>query len=216
MSDPSADGLPDRMNPATPLARGLVQRRTLAQGLAWTAPVAVLGASAPLAAASIPPGLQGWVTVRKSCRSNQSSITGEIDGTGTPKYPNGIYGLYVLNTNSTTTVSNASITFFLPTSFGTPTWSLVGSYQGWSTPVVNSTPSCPNGCPTGATAYVMYYADTWGWTQGTNYTIANGVPNFTANSTTGTSFCTNGLSITAVRCVTVNGSQICFQRSVSI
>lgn len=187
--------------------------------MAWAAP-AIVGVSAlPAFAASAPPGLQGWVTVRKNCAyysPTQTQILVTIDGQGT-RYPNGIYGLYVHNVTSPTSITAASITFYLPNAIGDATWTREGNDQGWSTPALVSSDQ------SGYKAYVTTYTGTWTSYPASGgrpaYTIATGVPRFEGSALIPRSngYCgPDGLTVRAKRCVTVNGNNICFSRSVNL
>lgn len=184
--------------------------------MAWAAP-AIVGVSAlPAFAASAPPGLQGWVIVRKDCSYNPTRISVTIDGTG-PRYPGGQYGLYVHNTTPSTSLTAASITFYLPDAIGNATWTRVGADQNWSTPVL---------VPSDRSDYKAYettYTGTWTYHPASGsrpaYTIATGVPHFVGSALFPSSngYCSrDGLTLWAKRCVTVNTSEICFPRSVNL
>lgn len=192
-----------------------LNRRSVAVGALWTAPVIAFGAFAPAIAASPVPGLNGWVLVRKNC-SNASSIQLTINGNGDgTRYPVGQgYGLYVLNTTANSTVTGARITFYYPSDLGTLTWSAGSGTAGWSVPTIDG--SAP--AKSSFTAYTTTYSDSTGWTFNTgtpNYTIATGVPVFSASSSQ-TSYCSSSVTVWARRSVIVDGQTLTFERSVTI
>ena len=195
MSEPSA-----RPGSETPR----LTRRTLARTAAWTTPVIAMGAAAPAVAASAAPGLQGYVTVAKQCAGTTMTLT--INGTGT--YPD--KGLWVFNAQPSS-LSNAAITFYYPSSLGTISWSAAAGNSGWSTPTVDST--APQ--ISGFTAYTTKYTGSWTYvsTSAPPYSFANGQPNFTATVTATTARCSDGgVSVYARRTVDVDGTTIAFQR----
>lgn len=198
-----------------------ITRRTLAHGAAWSVPALMVAAAAPAFAASAPPGLQGWVKISKSCTGTGSrrtfSYVVDGDGDGT-RYPTGIgYGLYVLNTASTTGVCCASITYYLPSTLTGVTWTRQGAFQGWSTPIADA--SAP--AMAGMTGYTTTYSDTYGWTftpasaTVSAFTIANGVPTFTA-TTSVTTYCGSTMTVAAYRSVKVNNVTIAFSRTTQL
>lgn len=174
----------------------------VAKGAAWTTPVLLTGVVAPAFAASIAPGLQGWVSVGKDC--NQSRITLSIDGTGS--YPD--RGLWVYNAPPGQ-VSNAYIQFYYPVSLGVISWVAESANRSWSVPVVDLTaPSI-----SGYTAYTTSYSGNWrsATDGGQQYSYAIGQPDFTGTVSNGTS-CSTAVSLYARRTVTVNSQVIAFQR----
>lgn len=190
-----------------------LKRRSLVKGTAWAAPTIALGSAAPAMAASRPPGLQGWVTVGKSCdRDDPDTLT--INGTGgnNANPPNsGSRGLWVYNTTSNTTLSNARMTFYYPTSLGTIPWSPASGNSGWSTPA----PSTVDPAISGFTAYTTYYSGSWTYRGGhsnplDDHHLADGRPNFRASLRI--SYCGSNLSVYARRTITVGGDVISFRR----
>lgn len=182
-----------------------VSRRTLAKGAAWTTPVLLVGVVAPPASASAQPGLQGWVTIGKSCNA-VSTMTLTIDGVGS--YPD--KGLWVYNAQPAQ-ISNAYITFYYPTGLGPIAWTPTAANSNWSTPTVDTT--APG--ITGYTAYTTRYSGTWTYhATGTDgpYSTADGQPSFTATVTRAATYCTNGVSAYARRTVSVNGVTYTFLR----
>ena len=115
-----------------------VSRRTIARGALWATPVITVASAAPVLAASPVPGLNGWVEVGKNCPLSGAK-TVRIDGNGDgTRYPAGQgYGIYVVDLYQDTAVSNASITFYYPSSM-TITWSANAGTSGWSLPVVDT------------------------------------------------------------------------------
>lgn len=194
------------MNTSMPAAASTpVTRRTLAKAAAWATPVLTLAAAAPAVAASnTPPGLQGYVYVAKQCVPRSTLLS--IDGSGS--YPS--RGLWVYNTTSSTTVTNASITFYYPSDLGTLSWSAGTSNSGWSVPTVDSTAQTISGF----TAYTTRYTGAWQYVGSGDptYTYALGQPNFAAR-VSGSRYCgVDDLPVYANRTVTVGGSTISFRR----
>lgn len=191
-----------------------VGRRELTAGLAWTLPALTVAAAAPAASASTnpatPPGLQGWIQWLRSCSSGQVTLTVDGNGPNNVVYPSSQYGMYVYNTTSTTTLTNACVTFgYTPSYNGQITWTRAsGGGANWSIPVYNS-----------ATArWTTCYSGTWTRhaAAGGNpaYSITDQVPIFRGTATV--SQCATSRTLAITRCVTVNGSQICFDRSVVV
>ena len=190
----------------------VMRRRTVVKGAAWSAPVIAVGTAAPAHAASLPPGLQGWVTVGKNCNWQSDDVL-TINGTGGNgvEPPNsGTRGLWIYNTTSSTTVANARITFYYPDSLGSLTWTAEPSNSGWSVPQV-STVDPPIA---GFTAYTTYYTGGWQFRDlpGTDndYTRATGRPNFVASKQINN--CDGTIQVYARRTVTVDGQVISFLR----
>ncbi|KYH45027.1 hypothetical protein [Branchiibius sp. NY16-3462-2] len=180
-----------------------VTRRTLAKGAAWTTPVLLVGAVTPPASASVQPGLQGWVTVGKSCDSNTMTLT--IDGTGS--YPD--RGLWVYGP-STQNIANAFITFYYPSTLAI-TWAANPTNASWSVPAIDNTAPAISGF----TAYTTKYSGAWTYhPTGADgpYSTANGQPNFTGTAQNAGVLCRNGVNVYARRTVTVNGTQVTFLR----
>lgn len=191
-----------------------VRRRAVVRGAAWVTPAIVIGNAAPAMAASRPPGLQGWVTVGKQCRSGSDTLT--IDGTGgdnaNPPTDNS-RGIWVYNVTNGSPPQNASLTIYYPSSLGTITWTRGSGSSGWSVPATDST--APSRA--GFTAYTTFYSGTWAYKNNTNnlddHYLANGRPNFSAAVSLGDSQCgTNGLTLYSYRRVTVNGTFLDFTR----
>lgn len=182
-----------------------LSRRTVVRGAAWSVPVVAFAGAAPAFAASLPPGLQGWVTVAKRCRwTSQSTL--EIDGRGS--YPD--RGLWIYNTRETTTIADAKITYYFPNSLGTLTWQAAAGNSRWSVPAVdNSAPVIA-----GHTAYTSTYTGGWQFVDspgdGVDYTYATGQPHFSANLSY--SSCQRTITAYARRSVIVNGETIDFTR----
>ncbi|MCT2293058.1 hypothetical protein [Janibacter hoylei] len=180
-------------------------------GAAWAAPTIAIGSAAPAMAASRPPGLQGWVTVGKGCENSRLTLTINGTGGGTANPPDSnSRGLWVYNTNSSTSIANARVTIYYPNSLGTIAFSRVGSGgTTWSIPAVDSTAPARSGY----TAYSTFYTGNW------EFYDLNGViddhhravdrPNFTA--TINVSSCPN-IQVYSWRTVQVDGQTISFTR----
>lgn len=179
-------------------------RRTLAKAAVWTTPVIAMGAAAPAIAASAPPGLQGYVTVVKQCSGGDMRLA--INGIGS--YPD--RGLWVFNARPSS-LANAAITFYFPTSLGTIPWSTESGSAGWSVPTVDSSVTQISGF----TAYTTKYTGSWAYVStGTDpYSFATGQPSFAATVTASMARCnTGGLTLYARRTVDVDGKTVSFQR----
>lgn len=213
----------DGASPSTP-----VSRRTLSRGLAWSVPAVAVAAPARAMAASPIPGLNGWVQVGRACEGYwewswgwqlRYRINLRIDGTGGQLFPHSDgFGLYVLNTNPSSTVTGAKITFYYPNPpAGNVTWTRVGGNQQWSVPTLDAG-ALPK---PGYAAYTTNFTGTWTHTPASGstpaFTMANGVPNFTATADGFTSDpCSPNMTVYARRSVTVDGDEIAFERSVQI
>ncbi|WP_435199855.1 hypothetical protein [Janibacter sp. GS2] len=191
-----------------------MRRRSVVKGAAWATPTIVLGNAAPAMAASRPPGLQGWVTVGKSCGNGPDTLT--IDGTGgdnaNPPTANS-RGIWVFNVTSSTVLTNARLTVYYPSSLGTIGWTAASGNSGWSVPSVD------NGAPpkAGFIAYTSTYSGAWTFYNNPNnlddHFRANGRPNFTASVSLSGSYCaTNGLPLYSLRRVTIDGNLVDFGR----
>ncbi len=92
-----------------------MNRRTVAKGMAWAAPVVALASAAPPAAASprIDPGINGWVlntrTSLGSCKYTLE-VNSTLNGNGSDGAP---YGLYLYDVQSTAVISNAVLTYWI-------------------------------------------------------------------------------------------------------
>lgn len=103
---------------------GVTSRRRVLTTAAWSIPVIATAVAAPAQAASQVRGIGGWVEVEWSKR-----VT--LDSRGT--YPD--RGLWVTDTVSGDTITNATITFYLSVTT-LATWSALGGNEGvWSLPV---------------------------------------------------------------------------------
>lgn len=185
-------------------------RRTLVRGLAWTAPVAAIGVAAPVLAASVAPDLEGRMEVqRNDSGTGQCNMT--LGGSGPSDYT-GSYGTstgtWVQNARSTTTVTNLTITVYLPAVWSGATVTNLGS-PGWTPLVQVANPVYPPGVPTTYVAYTTSYGGAW------NYDSVNRA----LETATRTNFrlsrsgdCLNALTIYVERTATVDGV---FQRDVN-
>lgn len=94
-----------------------IQRRTVAKAALWAAPTVIVSASAPAFAASMrkDPGINGWVNNSYGvgrCGSSSSSIS--VTSRGTGGTPDGApFGLYLYDTDDVTTVTDASLTYWI-------------------------------------------------------------------------------------------------------
>lgn len=185
-----------------------VNRRSLAAGVAWAAPVVSMAAAAPLTAASAPPGLQGWVLVSRSCSDGRWSFTMNND----PAYQQNNYpsaGLWVFNTTPTTTVTDACLswTYTFPTRIN---FTSNASCNGWGAVTLNSSGPFP--------VYTMCYTGNWTYVPATAshpaYTIASCPPRLTGTSRT--PCVAVPMTVTMTRTVTVDGNPITFSRSVTL
>ena len=116
-----------------------VNRRTLAKGMAWAAPVVVFASAAPATAASyrIDPGINGWVlNSPKSLALGSCKYTLEVNSTLSGNGPDGApYGLYLYNVQSTAVISNAVLTYWIIGN-QTATWATNSGHSPcWSSPV---------------------------------------------------------------------------------
>lgn len=189
-----------------------MKRRSVVRGTAWAVPTIVIGSAAPAMAASRPPGLQGWVTVGKNCQYGNDTLTINGTGGGNANPPNSnSRGLWVFNTNASTTISNAVITFWYPTSrTGTITWQAAGGNSNWSVPVVSTV----GGTIPGFTGYTTYYSGGWQYYDNPgvldDHHRAIDRPNFTASVNVDS--CGSNLPVYARRTVTVDGTTYTFRR----
>lgn len=185
-----------------------VRRRSVVAGAAWAAPTIAIGSAAPAMAASRPPGLQGWVTVGKSCEgrvwpfSDQLTLTINGTGGGNANPPdNNSRGLWIYNTQQTTSIANARLTIYYPSSLGSISFSrATGGATTWSIP--------------GFTAYSSYYTGAWQFYDLTgvidDHHRAVGRPNFIA--TIGVASCPGTIQVYSWRTVQVDGQTISFRR----
>lgn len=194
------------MTPITP------KRRDIVKGMSWAAPIAVASATIPAYAASqnTTKTLQGKLLLGKSCTTAGAGTSVlSIDGT-TQAYPTG--GLWVGGVTTTDKLTNATVTFYVPTSLGALNWvntrlAADPTYVPvWSTPKVDTT--VPQ--RTGYTAYTMKYSGGWTYNSTDKTYIADVPPKFTAKITYAT--CTPDITVYATRSVTVNGTVYSFTR----
>lgn len=185
------------------MAEKVVSRRVLTKGVAWAAPITVIGTAAPALAASRVNGLNGWVLLRGKCPTKKEGGRLEIDGRGT--YPD--RGLWVWPVSSADVeVKNAKITFYLPTDRVSGNFRVEVASQ-WSTPVVdNSVPSKP-----GYRAYTTTYGGSWTYVSSENQMRVTSFPFFSIATS---NICTQPLPVTARRSVDVGGNTLVFDRSV--
>lgn len=175
-------------------------RRAIAKGAAWSVPIIAATTAAPVYAASAQPGLQGWVSIGKSC-SNTSTLT----LTGVGSYPD--RGIWIEQATATSKATNASLTYYLPSSLGNLTWLAQSDNGAWSTPVVNA--SAP--AKSGFTAYITKYSGAWAYRSDVGVLLANSNPSFTTTLPS-YSACSAGIQAYATRDVTIDGNRIQFTR----
>lgn len=193
------------MEPSSPAPTPTTRRRALMKGAAWAAPTVAASYAAPAYAASPapqPPGLNGWVTIRATCPSSTRE-TVEINGQGT--YPD--KGLWATPATSTQMPTDAKITYRIPSSVGTLSWSAATGNSGWTVPTSTGTSG-------GVTSYLTTYSGTWTYNATDKLWTANGQPHFLGTGTT-TGGC-QSFSMTAVRSVKISGTLHEFTRSVTI
>lgn len=177
-------------------------RRTALTAAAWSAPVIALTTPAPAVAASPRPGLQGVVTVRKSCSTTAPGSLLTIDGRGS--YPD--RGLWVEGATSSTTITSPSITLYFPTALGTIAWQEMNTNSNWSRPVVDTAvPQIAN-----LTAYTMRYSGAFTYSATNAAKIATGQPYFQA--TISYTACSQSLTTHSLRRVTIDGKLETIQR----
>jgi hypothetical protein len=178
-----------------------VSRRTVVKGAAWAAPVVAMASAAPAFAASPPDNtsINGVVGISARCKWLQDGISVDIDSRSSS------YGLFVNNTTTSTTISNAYIIFYL--SMPNLSWSAADGNDGWTAPV-----------STGATKVVgsqtLYgYKTTYtkSITASRNRTALGNI-HVTA---TGGSSCPNNLYALGERHVTVNGEEKVYDNGVT-
>ncbi|ROZ63028.1 hypothetical protein EDL96_07925 [Kocuria soli] len=176
-----------------------VSRRTVVRNVMWTTPVVVAATAAPAYAASPSEelGLQGWVSVAKSCSSTTQGSVVTIDATS-GRYPD--RGLWVIGGDGDSTVTSASLTVYLSSSLGTIPWSARAGNTGWSVPVVDA--SAPRRA--GYTAYTTRYSGTWRHDPANNVLLSVGQPRFSGRLPSYTA-CAQDLSVYSYRKATVDG-----------
>lgn len=116
-----------------------LSRRGLAKGAAWSIPAITVASSAPaLAASPLPPQMHNYFYV-----SYNEDQDGNIDDSTDFKFYSIVPGstdpgpgFYVDNTTTSTTITNASVTVYLPQSG--LTWTNEGG-SGWTTPTADAT-----------------------------------------------------------------------------
>lgn len=195
-------------------------RRNVVKGAAWAAPVIGVGVAAPTIAASlrIDPGINGWVAQSKwqglfspcdwTVRLNSNRTGGTPDGAP--------FGLYIYDTEDVTTISQAKVTYWLPSNSKNVSWSgggvgtAPGGYTGcWSGPVAGTVATKTDGAE--------YRPYTWTYT--CDILKENVSPDgrlrlqnldVTAEFTK-TSAC-NTMNVWAQRAITIDGNLFTFER----
>ncbi|MBK9476399.1 MAG: hypothetical protein IPL94_09250 [Tetrasphaera sp.] len=187
---------------------GRVRRRALTRAAVWATPVISVAAAAPAIAASFPPGLQGWTQWQRRCGFSTTTLTVDGNGPNNLVYPNDIYGFYVYYATSTTSLTNACMSFSYSPGYPAITWTaLTGSGAGWSLPTLVPGTSTYRTCYSGPWTYVA--------ASGSNpaYAITSQIPIFRGTTTISTCY---SQAITIVRSVTVNGNVLSFTRTITI
>lgn len=174
-------------------------RRALVRGAAWAVPTLVVSTAAPALAASPPNGLQGWVSVGKTCGSSTNVVT--IDGTG--DYPD--RGLWVTYVPAGVTPTAARVSFYYPNGLN-PSFANDGS-TGWTVPATGAAGVTPI---SGFTAYTTTYSGTWTRQADGTTMVANNDPKFVGTITN--SLCTQTIQVYAERSVKVGNETITFTR----
>ena len=186
-------------HPADPAAGGgLIRRRTLVVGTAWATPAVLAVSSLPAVAASRPAGLQGWVSLGRTCGTGKNPVnTITIDGRGA--FTGGgdnDRGLWVFIDDPKAVITDATMIFYIS---GTElTFTAAAGNSGWSVPVKDTTVPQMNGY----VAYRTTYSGTWTWNATYRTWVAVGQPHFTG---TWTGSCTQR-TLYLRRLVTVNGT----------
>lgn len=198
--------MPETLDPVAPRSPA---RRTIVKGAAWAVPAVALATAAPAHASSpIPPnGLNGWVTLSRSCSRNpQFSIDGRGNFTGGGANDRGIWTFVPAPGGTAPTF--AEIIFY----FDRDGWSFANSSgPGWSN--LERYPAGDSGAPAGFYAYRTVY--TGGWTfvdrpgESQDAWVADSDPYWLENDMPGR--CTTVCAY-ARRTITVNGVTVSFRR----
>lgn len=177
-----------------------VSRRTVVKGAAWAAPVVAMASAAPAFAASPPDNtsINGVVGISGECRS-QGGISVDIDSRSRS------YGLFVNNTTTSTTISDAYIIFYL--SVPGLSWSTAYENDGWTAPVSTGMTKVVGT----RTLYGYKTTYTKSITASRNRTALGNI-HVTA---TGGSSCPNNLYALGERHVTVNGEEKVYDNGVT-
>lgn len=178
-----------------------ISRRTIAQGITWATPAVLVAGAAPAFAASPkPPGLQGWVLASRGCNNSRLTIDFDSSPSNPGTIPAGGYGLWIFDATSTTQARNASVTVYVPTSWGQLSVSSSTGNSGWSTPVLDTTVTqIP-----AKRAYTTKYTGGWTFENATKRLKVNGRLHISGTSGSSNT-CTSG-EITARRYVEVQST----------
>ena len=181
-----------------------VARRILMKTAAWTAPMAVAAIAAPAIAASTPePG--GSVNLTSNCTGSSTSQTQTLTIDGSSTYPT--HGIWLGNVPNASAPTEARLTIYYSTAFGTLPWTRVSGGTTWSIPTVDATaPAIAN-----FTAYTTAYSGAWTY-DATNrrWRASNGL-NFRAIRP-GTGLCVDPVTIYSLRRITRDGQTFTLQR----
>ena len=135
-----------------------VERRTVAKGLGWAAPVVAVAAAAPAASASIyiVPGINGWNLHTYNdtgwC-SHQIAVDSQPQNGG-PTPDGAPFGLYLYDVTPTTTIANAQMIYWIRGNT-TVTWTSQPGHSCWGSPVQG--PSVTKGDGAVYTSYTWTY-----------------------------------------------------------
>ena len=183
------------------MAERVITRRVLTKGVAWAAPVTIIGTAAPALAASQVNGLNGWVELRGNCGTKGLLI----DGRGT--YPNRGLWVYPI-TSCSVTPQNARITFYLPNGRVNGKSTAVED-SGWSVPVKDdSVPHKPS-----YTGYTTVYDGDWTYVGDESQMRVTSFPYFSVETK---NICSQPLHVIARRSVDVGGHTLVHERSVTL
>lgn len=177
-------------------------RRTVAKGALWSAPVVAVTTTMPAYTASATrpaPGLQGWVALAKGC---STSSTLAVDGVGA--YPN--RGLWIEGAAETTRAGSAALTYYLPSTLGSLTWTPQAGNGAWPTPRVD--PAAP--LRSGFTAYTTSYSGSWTFNRTNKILMATSSPSFSTRLDY--SLCSRQITAYALRTVIVDNVKTTFAR----
>lgn len=194
---------------ASRMAEAGLSRRTLARGVAWAVPAIAVVSAAPAMAVSYPPSLQGWIYWTRRCTRRTATLGLDGNGPSDVVYPSSDYGFYVFNTTATTNLTNACVTWsYSPAYDNTLTWTAQSdSGSHWSAPTqISSGPPTFQTCYSGAWTFVPASGGQ------ASYSITNEIPHFVGTATT---VC-QARTISITRSVSVDGTQISFNRTVYV
>ncbi|AMS06093.1 hypothetical protein DUY81_16130 [Acidipropionibacterium acidipropionici] len=172
-----------------------VSRRNVVKGAAWAAPAVLMASAAPAFAASTPPNtsINGVITVTGRCDTGHGYL--DYDTRSDPD------GLYIDNTPTSTTITNATVVFFVTVK--NVNWTTLDGNVGWSTPVDNGETIQIGGTP--YYGYTSTYTGTIVATDGTTK-----LPDLHVQGDRNGCFAQNVL-VTTVRRITIDGEVQTYQ-----